>query len=161
GTGPRDAAGEVPAGVGARAVEAAAVREGTAMTEAEWMASTDPEAMLDVIQHKASFRKVRLFAVVCYRSASFLLGDDCTRMAVEVLERHADGNDWSGERRQVWKRVRELHYENVFANQDDESRARRYAAITIFHLLIGDSVRYTAQDVSRATRVTFREDGRA
>jgi hypothetical protein len=38
------------------------------VTEAEWMACTDPTPMLEFLQGKASERKVRLFACDCYRA---------------------------------------------------------------------------------------------
>jgi hypothetical protein len=84
-----------------------------AMTEAEWLACTDPEQMLEFLRGKASERKLRLFAVVCCRRTWSLVEDDRKRMvangrsraevelarqeadlawgAAEVAERYADG----------------------------------------------------------------------
>jgi hypothetical protein len=50
------------------------------MTEAEWLAGTEPEKMLAFIRAKASERKVRLFA--CCRRIWRLLSDDRSRKAV-------------------------------------------------------------------------------
>jgi hypothetical protein len=62
------------------------------MTEAEWLACTDPTPMLESLRGKASSRKLRLFAVACCRH---LLGQVAVnpwdRNAVEVAEHFAEG----------------------------------------------------------------------
>jgi hypothetical protein len=60
------------------------------MTEAEWLASTDPGPMLDFVRGKATDRKLRLFAVACCRRVWYLL-DEHSRRAVDVVERDAEG----------------------------------------------------------------------
>jgi hypothetical protein len=60
------------------------------MTEAEWLACTDPKKMLEVLKGKASERKLRLFAVACCRSMWPLLADPRSRAAVEWMELDAD-----------------------------------------------------------------------
>jgi hypothetical protein len=60
------------------------------MTEAEWVASTDPEKMLEYLRGKASERKLRLFACAfgrAVRDSQHLLGPS----TVAVAERYADG----------------------------------------------------------------------
>jgi hypothetical protein len=59
------------------------------MTEAEWLAATDPMPMLEFLRGKASDRKLRLFACACCRSVSPQVGFDLK--AVRVAEDYADG----------------------------------------------------------------------
>ncbi len=61
------------------------------MTEAEWLGSTDPAAILEFLRERASDRKLRLFACAYCRLQWDLLGDKRSRKAVEVAERYADG----------------------------------------------------------------------
>ena len=60
------------------------------MTEAEWVACTDPVPMLDFLRDRASDRKLRLFACACCRRIWHLLGDEGSRRVVVVAERRAD-----------------------------------------------------------------------
>jgi hypothetical protein len=63
------------------------------MTEAEWLAATDPEPMLAAlwIAGKVSDRKLRLFAAACCRGIWSLMNDERSRKGVKFAERYADG----------------------------------------------------------------------
>jgi hypothetical protein len=66
--------------------------EGVAVTEAEWLACTDPQKMLGFLRGKASDRKLRLFGCACHRRTRHVPGDDDNFLgAVDSLERYADG----------------------------------------------------------------------
>src|SRR4051794_28609412 len=63
---------------------------GDALTEAEWLACTDPTPMLEFLRGRASDRKLRLFAVACCRQHGHLLTPPALE-ALEVAERVAEG----------------------------------------------------------------------
>jgi hypothetical protein len=61
------------------------------MTEAEWLACEDLEAMLEFLRDRASERKFRLFACASCRSSWPLFEDNRSRTAIEAAECYADG----------------------------------------------------------------------
>jgi hypothetical protein len=60
------------------------------MTEAAWLAATEPEQMLDYLKGDGSDRKFLLFACGCCRRIWPLVTDIRSQRAVEMIERHAD-----------------------------------------------------------------------
>jgi hypothetical protein len=71
------------------------------MTEKEWLASTDPAAMLETLGESAALRKRCLFACSCVRRIWNLLGDVRSRRAVAVAEAYADGRASADELRRA------------------------------------------------------------
>ena len=61
------------------------------MTDAEWLACTDPHKMMGHLRDKMSDRKLRLFACACCRQVWHLLSDELSRKAVDVAEKFSDG----------------------------------------------------------------------
>jgi hypothetical protein len=64
------------------------------MTEAEWLAGTDPGPMLDFLFRHPSYseRKMRLFAVACYWQVSeFHWDEPLFEAEIEAIEQYADG----------------------------------------------------------------------
>jgi hypothetical protein len=61
------------------------------MTEAEWMACTDPRELLQFLRGKAGPRKLRLFAAACAHRVLHLARDEWNAFAAEAAEHHADG----------------------------------------------------------------------
>ena len=60
------------------------------MNETEWLACTDPEALLRCVKGGASERRLRLFACACVRAAWPWTGEP-DHPAVGAAERFADG----------------------------------------------------------------------
>jgi hypothetical protein len=64
------------------------------MTEAEWLASRDPQALLGFLwksYRHLSARKLRLFAVYCFRNVLHRETEAEVWQAMEVAERYAEG----------------------------------------------------------------------
>ena len=61
------------------------------MTEAEWLACTDPSAMIHFLATRKHWRKVRLFACACCRRVEHWLVDETIGKALLSAERYADG----------------------------------------------------------------------
>ena len=60
------------------------------MTEAEWLACADSEAMSGVARDKASERKLRLFLVACNGLTGRFGGYEDNPEAIGIAERYAD-----------------------------------------------------------------------
>ena len=88
------------------------------MTEAEWLAATDPQPLLGFMvpisslwkrPRKVSDRKVRLFACACCRRIWHLLSDGGDRKAIEVTERYADNQVKDRDRETAYRMIAGVH----------------------------------------------------
>jgi hypothetical protein len=77
------------------------------MTEAEWLAATDPQPMFDYLlaSGRVSDRKLRLFAVACCRRVWLHMGEGVAPEVVGVSDRFADGEASKKELRAVRSRL--------------------------------------------------------
>lgn len=71
------------------------------MTEAEWLAATDPMPLLAFLRETSSDRRLRLLACVWCREVWYQLANDLCREAVELSERFADDATVLGEMERV------------------------------------------------------------
>jgi hypothetical protein len=78
------------------------------VTEQDWLACTDPAAMLGWLRltPRSDERKLRLFSCACARRVWHLLTREQARAAVEAAERYADGLVGQEELRPGWSAVR-------------------------------------------------------
>jgi hypothetical protein len=72
------------------------------VTEVEWLACTEPDAMLEFLQGKVRQRKLRLFAVTCCRRVWHHLADERSKQAIDISERFADGSATKEELTRAW-----------------------------------------------------------
>ncbi|HJZ91318.1 MAG TPA: hypothetical protein VKE40_10635 [Gemmataceae bacterium] len=61
------------------------------MTEAEWIASTDPELLIEFIRPNVTERKLRLFAATRFAQLIDLLPHDRQHRGIHLLEQMGDG----------------------------------------------------------------------
>jgi hypothetical protein len=104
------------------------LEEGAPVTEAEWLASEDPRAMLEFLQGKVSDRKLRLFAIACCRRIERLIDDPRSRAALEFADLHAETGVARRKGRPALERAaQEAHwdvYTPTYKAPPSESKAR-------------------------------------
>jgi len=71
------------------------------MTEADWLACTDPVPMLDFLRGKVSARKLSLFVGACCRRALGSTTEAATRHALMLVEQIAEGQVIAARRERV------------------------------------------------------------
>src|SRR5262249_41120562 len=97
------------------------------MTEAQWLACTDPSPMLNFLRNKTSDRKFRLFAVACCCRILRLLTDQRSINAVLVADRYVEGEVTLKELKEATVAARRA-YENAFQIHDNAALATTYLA---------------------------------
>ncbi len=114
------------------------------MTEAEWLACTEPRVALSFLQGKVSDRKLRLFACACCRRIWNLLTDERSRHSVEVAERFADGQSNNEEL------IAAYYQANVASNASDPLDVFTYRASQLASIIAYPAVRHGADCTSLA-----------
>jgi hypothetical protein len=89
------------------------------MTEAEWLAGTELQLMIEHLEHEGRNRKYRLFGCACCRRAWEHLTDVRSRKAVEVCEQFADGLADRTALRAAHQAAHDAVEDNVDTSQDD------------------------------------------
>jgi hypothetical protein len=121
------------------------------MSEEEWLACVDPSRMLEFLKGKTNERKLRLFAVACFRSASHLALDGCGWEAVEVLEQRAEGSATVERIRRASTQARHAYHEIRAIARDEPAWARAFAYLVLYRLLASSQAEYAALDSHSAT----------
>jgi hypothetical protein len=127
------------------------------MTEAEWKASSDPLAMLNLLHEtgkyesgKATDRRVRLWACGFCRHLWHLLEYDDSRRAVETAERFADGIADTAEAENAFHSALAIHQ----AIEPEELSSRTLAELTVWvAAMAAHPFRYQDNAVIETTRI--------
>jgi len=101
------------------------------MTEAEWLASLEPQIVFRNLKGKPSARKMRLAAVACCRHTWHLLEDEISRNAVEAAELYADKLITSAEIHELEERASELVDLSRQYGTDNKADAAQAAALCL------------------------------
>ncbi len=94
------------------------------MTESDWLTSTEPKALFKFLKCRLKHRKMRLFAVACCRRIAGQLADRRSLAAIDIAERHADGNASDRKLRLANEAASAAHRQayDILAEKEEEER---------------------------------------
>jgi hypothetical protein len=98
------------------------------MTEADWLAFANTDAVPDFLRDKASHRKLLLFACARDRRIQLSSMDSHFGQAVELSERYADGLATDQERREVIERLNAVKEEAIHEQDFEKCAAVAHCA---------------------------------
>jgi hypothetical protein len=126
------------------------------MDESEWNACTDPVEVLRFLQDigRASDRKFRLFACACCRRIWQRIPEPCSRRAVEVSERYADGRATFGQLEAAF-----LAADRVWTTPTSWEGRREYDALDAARLAAHPEMRGLADGTATAVAMAVVERG--
>jgi hypothetical protein len=111
------------------------------MTEAEWLASEDPVAMLQFLFTGVHDRRLRLFACACCRRVWHLMQSEQCQPAVEFAERFADGFGTDEERSSRRRDAHQATQARGTTPAPTEPRWLRRAASAAYYSVAGDAAK--------------------
>ena len=110
------------------------------MTESEWMACIDSEAMLRFLRGKTSDRKLRLFAAAAFGRLAALLPDRLQRWGIAMLERLAEGTITRAESRSVTAEVRRAIPPDTWVPGSPPADHPHYVALMLYREFCSSSI---------------------
>jgi hypothetical protein len=120
------------------------------MTEAEWLTCADPESMLSQLGERASDRKLRLYAIACWRKPwPAAYAARCAAL-LELADRLADGRRPPG-RRELIAALRIAYPEGMIGTLHPQA----VAAVNVLNFVTGKDRREKARQAD-CVREVFR-----
>ena len=134
------------------------------MTEQEWLASTEPLVMLEVVRGSAGERKLRLYAAACCYGAGQWLADERSREAVEAAEKLADEcispRDLHYAQSRAWRAAAEASA-RLMEPGDESAHIPIHAVAVATHLVLGEITGETVIPIARNAEEAINFGGQA